>query len=63
MSASRIPELMARQPADPPTFLELARQRGFQATADRINRWAANNYDGDWRDPEYDEHFDGGDPR
>ena len=42
-------------PADPPTFLEMAAAEGFQATCDRINRWADNNYAGDWQDLRYAE--------
>lgn len=39
---------------DPPTFLEVAGHHGWQETADRINRWSAAGYAGDWWDAIYD---------
>ena len=48
-------ELKVPAPVDPPTFRDVAGQRGWCEAADRINRWTANGYEGHWTDAEYDD--------
>lgn len=33
---------------DPPTFREIAAERGWAAAVDQVNTWAENGYEGDW---------------
>jgi hypothetical protein len=53
-------EVDAEQQLRQPSVHETAGLIGWSATADRINRWSAAGGHGHWTDPEYDEHFDGG---
>lgn len=46
-------ELAQRPQAEPPTFREVAGQVGWAEAADRVNRWAAAGYVGDWQDDRY----------
>jgi hypothetical protein len=53
---NRIGAELAQRPAEePPTFRDVAGQVGWAEAADRVNRWAANDYLGDWQDPIYRE--------
>jgi hypothetical protein len=46
---------LAQPPIDePPTFREIAAKYGWNEAADRVNRWSANNYAGDWQEAIYD---------
>jgi hypothetical protein len=52
-TTAQVEEFLAQPAANPPTFRDLAAEFGWQYAADRINRWAANDYEGDYTDARY----------
>lgn len=54
MSAADVEALFALASAGPPTFRQVAAELGWSEDADRVDRWAGQDYEGHWTDPEYD---------
>jgi hypothetical protein len=47
--------LATPQTTEPPTFAEVAGRLGWDATTERVERWAAAGGNGHFGDPEYDD--------